>query len=199
MADLNNNIGKYFKIITFMLLVFLILTTSWVVGWHPTPEILSLVLFLCAYTLLLVLPITKFKLGPSGFEGELERLMKEREVSPAPDEIVEEVDREIAVYSENLVDQDVVLMRLSIDIETTLRDIAERVELRRTRVGMGALVDMLKQRGILKDPWLLDSLHFFREHRNELLHEGKTSDVKDAINVGRKVLAKLRQIQKELA
>lgn len=89
-------------------------------------------------------------------------------------------------------------MRLSIEIETTLRNIAGMLGIISTKVGMGTLVDMLRGREILTDRWLITALHFFRRYRNELLHEGKTRDIQDAINVGRKVLAKLKQIQKEL-
>lgn len=199
MSNGKDKIGKGFKIITFILLVFLIIASSWAVSWHPTSQILSLVLILCAYTLLLVLPITKFKLSPSGFEGELERLVEEREALPAPTETIEEVNQEVAQFSENLVEPDLILMRLSIEIETTLRRISELSGLIHTKVGMGQLTRMLRQKEILTDRWLLNALEFFRVHRNELIHEGKTSEIQNAINVGQDVLAKLRQIEKELA
>ena len=53
---------EYLKIVTFVILVSLIFIHSWALGWHLTFELDVLILFLCAYTLLLVLPIKKFKL-----------------------------------------------------------------------------------------------------------------------------------------
>lgn len=193
----NDNLGKIFKVITFFLLVSLILISSLVVNWHFSAEIIALVLLLIAYTLLLTLPITKFKLSPTGFEGELERLMKEREASPAPPETVEEVNEEVAEFSQDLGEPDTILMRLSIEIETTLRTIAESAGLSKPKVGIGQLTRMLQQKQIITDSWLINALHFFRKYRNKLLHEGKTSNIQEAISVGREVLAKLRQIQKE--
>jgi len=195
--SLDRYISQSFKIITFFLLIFLIVVSSWVGDWHYSAEIIVLVMFLCAYTVLLTLPIAKFKLSPTGFEGELERLIKERETSPAPPETVEEVNKEVAEFSQDLVEPDTILMRLSIEIETTLRNIAESAGFSRVKVGMGQLTRMLQQKQIITDSWLINALHFFRKYRNELIHEGKTSDIQEVINVGREVLAKLRQIQKE--
>lgn len=195
----NDKIGRFFKIATFFLLVFLILVSSWAVNWHYSAEIIVLVLFLCAYTVLLTLPITRFKLGPTGFEGELERLVKKRETSPAPPETIEEVDEEVAEFSRDLVQADTILMRLSIEIEKTLRNIAESYGFSHLKVGMGQLTRMLQKKEIITDQWLIEALYFFRRHRNELIHEGKISDIQEAINVGREVLARLRQIQKEQA
>jgi hypothetical protein len=198
MSISNSEIAKYFKIITFILLFFLVLASSWATGWHPTLEINLLVLFLCAYVLLLVLPITKFKLGPSGFEGELKWLTDEKGISPPPSEIVEKVDKEVAEFSQNIVESDLMLMRLSIEIETTLRNIAELSGLTDIKVGLGQLTRMLQQKEIITNQWLFAALQFFQVHRNELIHEGKTSDIQQAIDVGRLTLAKLRQIQKEI-
>jgi hypothetical protein len=86
-------------------------------------------------------------------------------------------------------------MKLAIEIETTLRTIAEQSSLSRTKVSMGMLVRMLEQKEMITDKWLLEALHFFQIHRNEVMHEGKTEDVRDAIEVGRQVLARLRDIQ----
>jgi hypothetical protein len=197
MSYWNTKIGTYFSTITFILLIFLILVSSWSVSWHITAEVDFLNLTLCAYALFLVLPITKFRFGPSGFEGELERLVKDRKLSPVQTDIVEEVNKEVVEFSQNLVESDLILMRLSIEIETTLRNIAEKSGLRHTKVSMGMLVNMLRRKEIITDHWLIEALHFFQIYRNELIHEGKTSDLHEAINVGGMVLAKLRQIQKE--
>lgn len=195
--SVDHTMASLFKIITFFLLIFLILVSSWSVNWSYTSEIIVLVMFLCAYTVLLTLPITKFKLSPTGFEGELERLIRERETSPAPPETVEEVNEEVAEFSQDLVEPDTILMRLSIEIETTLRNIAESAGLSETKVGIAQLTRMLQHKQIITDSWLIRALHFFRKYRNDLLHEGKTSHIQEAINVGRVALVKLRQIQKE--
>ncbi len=192
MTDWND----FFKIMTYVVLIFLIVISSWTSKWHLEVEIAILVLILCGYTLLLVLPITKFKLGLSGFEGELGRLAKEAEALPKT-ESAKEVDQEVTRLSESLVDHDLVLMRLSIDIETTLKDIAETSGLRRTKVGMGRLIRMLRQKEVITDRWLLDALSFFQKHRNELIHEGTTTDLEKAISIGSSALAELKEIQRK--
>lgn len=186
----------FFKIVTFSLLVFLVLISSFSVNWHFGMEIITVVLFLCAYTIILTLPIKRFKLGLSGFEGELERLIKEKVTSSASPETVEEVEEEMIAFSQESIEPDTVLLRLSIEIETTLRSIAESKGLVRIKVGLGQLTRILQQKQIISDPWLIDALHFFRKYRNELIHEGKTADIEAGINVGREVLVKLKQIQK---
>jgi len=154
-------------------------------------------MFLCAYTILLTLPITRFKLSSTGFEGELERLVRKKEGSPASQETIAEVDEEVADFSQELVEPDTILMRLSIEIETTLRAIAESAGVSRLKVGISQLTRVLQEKQIITDPWLIDALYFFRIYRNDLIHEGKTRDIQEGISVGREVLAKLRQIQKE--
>lgn len=196
MVHLEHPVENFFKILTYILLFSIILISYWASGWHSTLETDALILFLIAYTLLLVLPISRFKLGPSGFEGELVRLDREKEGSPASAETVKKVNEEIDKFSKDLVEPDVVLMKLSIEVETTLRSIAESSGISRTRVTMGELIRMLRQKEVLTDNWLLNALHFFQTHRNELIHEGKTEDIEKAIDVGRTVLAKLREIQK---
>lgn len=193
----NISLGRFFKIVTYLLLVFLILVSALVVNWHYSPEIIVLILFLCAYTLLLTLPIIRFKISPTAFEGELERLVKEREESPAPSETLQEVTEEVKEFSKELVENDSILMRLSIAIEITLRNIAESAGITRLKVSMGELSRILQTEGIIADPWLIEALDFFRRHRNDLIHEGKAQDIQAGIDIGREVLAKLRQIQKE--
>jgi len=104
----------------------------------------------------------------------------------------------VAEFSQNIVESDLMLMRLSIEIETTLRNIAELSGLTDIKVGLGQLTRMLQQKEIITNQWLFAALQFFQVHRNELIHEGKTSDIQQAIDVGRLTLAKLRQIQKEI-
>ena len=198
MAHWKLQIEFFFKVLTYILLFSIIIVSFSVSSWHSTLEIDLLTLFLIAYTVLLVLPITRFKLGPSGFEGELERLKEEKEKSPVSAETAKEVNQEVDRFSENLVESDLVLMKLSIEIETTLRSIAESSGISRTKVSMGMLIQMLVQKEILTDNWLLDALRFFQIHRNELIHEGRTDDIEKAIDVGRTVLAKLRELQQNI-
>ena len=198
MAHRKPQIESFFKVMTYVLLFSVIIISFWASDWHSTLEIDLLTLFLIAYTLLLVLPITKFKLGPSGFEGELERLKEGKGKSPVSAETAKKVNQEVDRFSENLVESDLVLMKLSIEIETTLRSIAESSGISRTKVSMGMLIQMLAQKEILTDNWLLDALHFFQVHRNELIHEGKTGDIEKAVDVGITVLAKLRELQQNI-
>lgn len=151
-----------------------------------------------AYTLLLILPFSKFKFGLSGFEGELERLVEERETTQVSAETTREVNQEVANFSEAVADNDSVLIRLAIEIETSLRRIAELSGMTHTRVSMGMLIQILRQRKILTDEWLLNALRFFQVRRNELIHEGRTDDIRAAIDVGKRVLAQLREIQQQV-
>ncbi len=194
MSSIDDWLKFFFKISTFLLLTFLILFSSWVGNWHLSAEIISVVLILCGYVLFLVLPMKRFKLSLSGFEGDLDRLSRE----PTPhvsNERVKEVDEQVEIFSENTIEPDLLLMRLSIEIETTLRTISEQAGLKRTKVGIGQLTRYLKSREIITDSWLINALYFFQQHRNELVHEGKTEDIQKAIDIGRSVLAYLKDIQ----
>lgn len=189
---------QVFKVITYGLVLFLVVVSFWTSGWKLTAEIDVAVLFLIAYTLLLILPFSKFKLGISGFEGELERLKDESGTAQVSPETARAVDQEVASFSEAGMDNDTVLIRLAIEIETILRSIAESSGITRTKVGMGQLVQMLSQKEILTDKWLLNALHFFQVHRNELIHEGRTDDISDAISIGQIVISMLRDIQQHV-
>ena len=191
-------VEEVFKVITYGLLLSLVIVSFWSSSWKLTAEIEVALLFLIAYTLLLILPFSKFKLGLSGFEGELERLKEEKGTTQVTAETVRAVDDEVASFSETGSDNDTVLIKLAIEIETTLRSIAESSGITRTKVGIGQLVQMLAQKEILTDKWLLKALHFFQVHRNELIHEGRTSDIRDAIDIGRRVIAMLRDIQQQV-
>lgn len=49
----------------------------------------------------------------------------------------------------------------------------------------------------MTDDWLIYALDFFRLHRNELVHDGKTDDIYRAIDVERSALARLKEIQRK--
>lgn len=161
MSSKDDWLTVFFKICTFLLLCFLVILSSWVVNWYLRAEIISLVLILCGYVLALVLPMKRFKLGISGFEGELERLLREP-TPPLSNEIVKEVDEQVEKFSENTMEKDLVLMRLSIEIETTLRAISEKTGLKMIKVGIGQLTRYLKKRQIITDSWLINALNFFQ-------------------------------------
>jgi hypothetical protein len=191
------------KVITYFLLFSMIIIAFWAYNLRVTAEFDALILFFIAYTLLLVLPISDFELGPFSFKGkmkrELKRLTEETSDVSVPPETMGGLRNEMRAFRSKS-SNDIVLMKLSIDIETTLREIAESQKdyiekYKGRKVGMGQLVGFLRRREIITDKWLLDALHFFRVHRNELLHEGKTDDIEKAIDVGTKVLAELRDIQ----
>jgi hypothetical protein len=187
-----------FKVITYGLVLSLVVVSFWASNWKLTAEIDVVIMFLIAYTLLLILPFSRFRFGLSGFEGELERLVEGTETTQVSPETTREVNQEVANFSEAVVDNDSVLIRLAIEIETTLRSIAESSGIINTKVGMGQLIQMLRHREILTDKWLLNALRFFQVHRNELIHEGRTDDIRNAIDVGRRVLAQLREIQRHV-
>ena len=193
MPDADHWIKLFFEIDTFIILTFMILV-SFGMNWHLNVEIISLVIILCGYVLLLILPIKRFKLGPTGFEGDLDRLTREP-TPPVSREQLEEVDEQVERFSENTVEPDLIFMRLSIEIETTLRAISEKAGLEHPKASMLELSRFLQDRGLITDSWFIDALRFLRMHRNELVHEGKTTDVQKAIDIGRSVLAKLREIQ----
>lgn len=166
----------------------------------------ALVPFFIAYTLLLVLPITDFELGPLSFKGkmkrELERLTEQSRTLSVPPETVGGIRNDLSFFTTRS-NNDTVLMKLSIDIETTLRNIAESMQkynekYNGRKVGMAQLIDFLRGQEVITDKWLIEALHFFRVHRNELIHEGKTDDIAKAIDVGTRVLAELKVIQGNL-
>ena len=187
-----------FKVITYGLVLSLVVVSFWASNWKLTAEIDAVLLFLIAYTLLLILPFSRFKLGLSGFEGELGRLVEGAAATQVSADTTREVDREVADFSEGVVDDDSVLIRLAIEIETALRKIANSSGLTIAHAGMGQLIHMLRRKEILTDQWLLNALHFFQVHRNELIHEGRTDDIRNAIDVGKKALAQLREIQQRV-
>jgi hypothetical protein len=194
------------KIITYCFLFSIITISFWAYNWKASAEFDALVLFFIAYTLLLVLPISDFELGPFSFKGkmkqELKRLTEETRTVLVPPETLGGIQNDMRVFRSRS-SNDIILMKLSIEIETTLRDMAESQKMydkkyQGRKVGMAQLIEFLRIQKIITDKWLLDALHFFRVHRNELLHKGKTDDLAKAIDVGTKVLAELKEIQNRL-
>src|SRR6266566_4498548 len=96
-------------------------------GGNLNSDILVLVLILTAYTLLLVLPIRRFKLTLHSFEGELDELINEANESPPTVASEARVDNSVisASYAQS-TDPRLVLLQLSVAIEKKLAEIAAR-------------------------------------------------------------------------
>jgi hypothetical protein len=60
-----------FEIVTYIVLIIVPFLALWAASWNLNPEIIGLLLVLTGYTIVLVLPLKSFKIGPSGIEGEL--------------------------------------------------------------------------------------------------------------------------------
>ena len=192
---LGEKMGRAFVSITFFLLIFLILIASWTNNWIYSAEIVAIILFLCGYSLILTLPIKKFRLTPASFEGELDKLVKEKPKTTV--EEIEEVQRQVEDFSEESAQPDTILIQLSIEIEKTLRKIGKSYGIQNLKKSMGYLTRNLQKKQIITDKWLINALDFFRVYRNELLHEGKRDNLLEAIDVGEEVLARLKQIEKK--
>ncbi|MDG6980828.1 MAG: hypothetical protein JRN51_06905 [Nitrososphaerota archaeon] len=182
-----------FEVMTYLILAGLPVASLLTNGFQLSAETNVALLFLLAYTVLLVLPISKFKLGPSGFEGDIDRLVKNAP-SPPPSPTAAPITRTSAVRYENLVDPRSVFLQLSIDIETKLRAMGERSKVQ-GKLPLGNLIEQLRRREVLTDPWLLDALSVFRKHRNAIVHEGSMRDINAAIDIGNTVLVKLNEIE----
>lgn len=184
------------KIVTYSLIFAVIIIAFYFTTFVLNVEIEVMALMLIGYTLFLVLPFSKAKMSLSGFEVELERLKTESKNETISAENTTEAEQEVAIIKDGTVDNDTVLVRLSIEIEKTLKSIAEASGLP-SKIGLGQLIQMMSRKEILTDKWLIDALLFFRVHRNELVHEGKTDDIMLAIDVGKTVLAKLIELKKK--
>lgn len=182
------------KVLTYILISAILFVAFYFTTFKLNVEIEIMALMLIGYTLFLVLPFSSGKMGLSGFEFELKRLKNESKKEPVIAQVITEADREVASLKQGIVDDDTFLIKLIIQIETTLRSIANASGLP-SKVGLGQLINMMYHKEILTDKWLISALNFFREHRNELVHEGKTEDIKSAISVGKTVLAKLLEIK----
>jgi hypothetical protein len=189
------NLEDFLKVGTFLIFVFLIVVCSAAADWHLGPTMVSLVIVLVAFVVIVTLPLKRFRLGPFGFEGELEHLSRTPTPKISPEK-KEDVELEMRRFAESTIEPDLLLMRLSIEIEKTLRQIADESGIPQSKVGMGQLLQFLQTKEVLTDRWLIDALHFFQKHRNELVHEGKTSDIEKAIEIGQSVLAYLKDIKK---
>jgi len=183
-----------FEAITYMALILILFAALIVEDWRLNYEILGLSIILTGYTLVLVLPITRFKIGASGIEGEISRLKADASIRALSDESAAEASALVAKISQTLVDPRSIFLDLSIEIEKTLRELAASRGLPH-RIGMGELVRQLRIREVLTDKWLLEALQFFIRRRNLIVHEGKVEQIQSAIDIGTAVLARLNEIK----
>jgi hypothetical protein len=187
------------EIATFALLFLLIIVSFWASNWRVTAELDVVVLALISYTLLLVLPISDFDLSLTGLKAKmrkrLNKLSDETDIQSISAKTVRDVDQEVIEFADLSSDADLVFMSLIIQIQKTLDEIASSVGIPTRKSSLGDLIQKLRNKGILAETWLLQSLYFLRDYRNEVLHLGKISDIQKAIGIEKVVLADLRNIQ----
>lgn len=196
MADMDMFFSRLSKIITYIIICSLIFMAFYYLNWTLNNYIILLSAILCGYTFAFSLPMTRIKIGLSGIEADFDRLLSEK--PEVEEEQKEKVEEEVEEAVERGLEPDVILMKLSIDIETTLRRIAEVIGVKRLKVSIGLLVRELRVRAIITDEWLLGALDVFRKYRNELIHEGRTTDIEHAIDTGILIIAQLRKIEEQL-
>ena len=184
---------KAFVIVTYAVIFFAILASFWGAAWQLTAESVSTILLLICYTLLLVLPITKFTLSSVGFQADLTDLSNSQPTPPPSQKEV--MATEVEVSSEQPVAPDVVLMTLVGDMQMLLAKIANARGIASTGLSMGSLIEALKRKNILGDGWLLNALRFFSLHRAELVHEGTLTDIEKAIGVAKTIRAQLQNLR----
>lgn len=189
-------ITRVLQVITYIVLLIVLFSTLWTANWKMDLQILGVLLMLMAYTLVLVLPVSWFKITPSSIEAELQQLLRNEPTPPASEESTKEAEAAVSQSSRSLSDPGSVFLDLSIEIERIFREIAISRGLPE-RMPMGALIRELRQRRMVTDPWLLDAVQLFAEKRNRILHEGKVGQIQSAIQIGTLVLARLKGIEPE--
>jgi hypothetical protein len=199
------------KGITYGVLLFIVIFAFISANLKLYAELDALILFLIAYTLFLVMPLTDFDLGPLGFKGrilnhELNELSKVESTSihfkkeAQKEKVVKDTKEEI--QTSPIVSQDYLstFLELMGQIQKTLDEIAVASAVPIKTYSLGELVRQLTVRGILKDDWLLQSLFFLRDRRNDILHLRKKEDITlRAIMVEKTVLTKLLEIKATLS
>jgi len=181
-----------FATVTYVILILVLsavlVEDRWVLNW----EILGLLTLLAGYTLVLVLPVSRFKISASGIEAEVLRL-KNTAPTPSPaDESTKEAETVVSQASESLTDPRSVFLDLSIELEKRLRQLGASHGISQ-KMGMGQLVNQLRRRQVLTDAWLIDALQLFIQKRNQIVHEGKIELIQSAIEMGTVVLGRLEQ------
>jgi hypothetical protein len=198
----DNNLVIIIKITTFVFLILLTVGAFWASNLKLYAELDAVILLLIFYTLLLVLPISDFELSPTGLKGKivrkLNKLSNENQVKIISVDSAAQIEKDLSDNSISPSDADLVFMKLMLEIQQTLDKIASSVGIKTRKNSFGYLVRELQLNGVIKERWLLNSLYFLRDNRNEVLHLGNRRDVtQKAINVGKSVLAELLEIKKK--
>lgn len=187
---------RIFEILTYLILAGLPALSLAFNGGQLTAETNVALLFLLAYTILLVLPVSKFKLTPSGFEADIDRLAKNAPTTAGTvsGSLGVGLEARVTVVEPDLVDPRSNFLQLSIDIERKLRVLAQGHGVT-GKIPLGQLIEKLRRMEVITDAWLLDALTVFRKRRNEIVHEGNLRDINAAIEIGKLVIAKLEETQ----
>ena len=125
------------------------------------------------------------------FEAELDELYDEAKRSPPTLRGERIADQTLARTYERSTDPRLVLLQMSVEIESKLAQIAERHGLEKQ--SFYQIIDLLRQKEILTDSFVINGLRFFREQRNALVHQGRVPELAKAIDIGRTLLAKLEE------
>jgi hypothetical protein len=208
MADLidkaNDVIPLILEISMFLLLAVIILQILIVSNWKTTYELDILILALISYTLLLVLPISDFDLSLTGLKARIFRRKLDELTTEAPVSSVSLKSTKITSAEKvceggySSFSPGIVFLRYITDIQKTLDEIAQSVEIPTGKNSLGTLIAKLKEKGVLTDPWLLKSLYFLRDNRNDVLHSRKTNDLERAITLEQTVIGALKAIKSQL-
>lgn len=183
-----NTFGLLFKIITYLSLIIILFISFYYQSFIINIDLIGLIIILCGYTIIMSLRLKNFQLSPTGISAELDTLEKESEkVAKVENGIKSEVEKTI----EDAIEPDTQLLRLSIEIEKTLRNLAILTGIKESRVSMRQLLDYLIQNKTITDKWLIEAIIFISHNRNLLAHEGTVIDIKKAINIGKEVLSHL--------
>ena len=208
MADLtdkaNDIIPLILEISMFLLLAIIIVQILIVSNWKITYELDILILAFISYTLLLVLPISDFDLSLTGLKAKIFRRKLDRLTTEAPVTPVSEISAKSTSQAKwweggySSFSPGMVFLRYMTDIQKTLDEIAQIVEIPVGRSSLGGLIAKLEEKGILTDKWLLNSLYFLRDYRNDVMHSRKRDDLEVAINLEQKVIGVLKAIKSQL-
>jgi hypothetical protein len=185
-----------FKTMTYAILALVLFVVLIVASWILNPEILILLGLLVGYTLILVLPVTKFKISATGVEADVDHLERNAPALPSETSTAKEAKAAVNQSTQALNDPRSVFLDLSIEIEKKLRQTAISRGISE-KMGMGQMVHQLNRIGVITDPWLLDALRLFVDKRNQIVHEGRIELIQSAIDIGTVVLGRLEETNEE--
>jgi len=185
-----------------ILLLVLLIIQIYADLFRLTPSSLTIVVLIFGVVLVLSYPdITKFKVGPSGFEFERQahELTQKLLAPTATTErtaTITSTARIITGIEPREPDSRGALFTILVDIEREMARFAGLQDTTRRRLGFGGLIGALTSRELL-DQDLHEALEFLRKIRNSAFHgEYLTEDqTKAALNLATIVLARLKAIE----